>query len=110
MSSILAPGYFYSQFLKAYGCELNKGIFPYEWFDSPEKLSFPSLPPVKDFHSKVSNSNLIKSVEEYYELKQVWEKEGMQTFKDYLIFGNNVDTASFCIVLKILLKLIPLKT
>ena len=30
----LAAGFSYSQFLKAYGCDIPKGIFPYEWFYS----------------------------------------------------------------------------
>ena len=29
ISNFLAPGCSYSQFLKAYGSELNKGVFPY---------------------------------------------------------------------------------
>ena len=71
ISKFLAPGCSYSQFLKAYGSELNKGVFPYEWFDSYEKLSFPSLPPPQDFYSKVSNSNPIKCDEDYSKLKQI---------------------------------------
>ena len=38
ISNYLAPGFSYSQFLKAYGCNIKKGFFPYEWFDSYEKL------------------------------------------------------------------------
>ena len=100
ISNFLAPGCSYSQFLKAYRCELYKRAFPYEWFDSPEKLSFPSPPPPKEFYSKVSNCNPIKSDKDYYKLKEIWGKEGMQTFKDYLIYCNNLDTAPFCIALK----------
>ena len=100
ISNFLAPGCSYSQFLKAYGSELNKGVFPYEWFDSHEKLSFPSLPSPQDFYSKVSNSNPIKSDEDYSKLLQIWEEEGMQNFKDYLIYYNNLDTGPFCIALK----------
>ena len=69
-------------------------------FDSYEKLSFPSLPPPQDFYSKVSNSNPIKCDEDYSKLKQIWEEEGMRTFKDYLIYYNNLDRGPFCIALK----------
>ena len=100
ISNFLAPGCSYTQFLKAYGSDISKGVFPYEWFDSHEKLSYPSLPPPQDFYSKVSNSNPIKSDEDYSKLLQIWEKEGMQTFKDYLIYYNNLDTGPFCIALK----------
>ena len=37
ISNYLAAGCSDSKFLKAYGCEIPKGIFPYEWFDSEEK-------------------------------------------------------------------------
>ena len=49
ISNFLAPGCSYTQFLKAYGSDISKGVFPYEWFDSHEKLSYPSLPPPQDF-------------------------------------------------------------
>ena len=34
----LAPGFSYDKFLKAYGCTLTKGFFPYEWVTSLSKL------------------------------------------------------------------------
>ena len=33
-------------FLKAYKTSETKGFFPYEWFDSPNKLDAPFLPPM----------------------------------------------------------------
>ena len=48
----------------------------------------------------MSNINPIKLDEDYYKLKEIWEKEGMKTFKDYLIYYNNLDTAPFCIAFK----------
>ena len=44
ISNYLAAGCSYEKFLKAYGCDIPKGIFPYEWFDSIEKLDCTSLP------------------------------------------------------------------
>ena len=44
ISNYLAPGRSYCQFLKASGCDIPKGIFPYEWFDSFDKLDCTSLP------------------------------------------------------------------
>ena len=49
ISNYLAVGSSYSQFLKAYGSDIPKGIFPYEWFDTFEKLNFPHLPPASEF-------------------------------------------------------------
>ena len=44
-------------FLKAYKASETKGFFPYEWFDNPEKLDFPELPPYEAFFSKFRNNN-----------------------------------------------------
>ena len=40
-------------FLKAYGASEEKGFFPYEWFDSVEKLNDTPLPPIESFWSKL---------------------------------------------------------
>ena len=44
-------------FLKAYKTNETKGFFPYEWFDSPEKLDATFLPPYDRFFSKLRNYN-----------------------------------------------------
>ena len=36
--SYLAPNYSYDDFVKAYKCKLEKGFFPYDYFDSYDKL------------------------------------------------------------------------
>jgi hypothetical protein len=38
ISNYLAPGFSYSQYLKAYKCREQKGFFPYEWMTSLDKL------------------------------------------------------------------------
>ena len=45
--NFLAPGYSYDKYLKAYGCELQKGHFPYEYMDGIGKLEDSALPPQK---------------------------------------------------------------
>ena len=40
----LGPGTSYEKWVKAYECETVKSWFPYEWFDSNEKLDFKGLP------------------------------------------------------------------
>ena len=40
-------------FLKAYKTNETKGFFPYEWFDSPNKLDVTFLPPYECFFSKL---------------------------------------------------------
>ena len=42
-----APEYSYDKYLKAYGCELQKGHFPYEYMDGIGKLEDSALPPKK---------------------------------------------------------------
>ncbi|KAJ8048838.1 hypothetical protein HOLleu_01312 [Holothuria leucospilota] len=49
IKNYLAPGCSYKQFLEAYKCKEAKGFFPYDWMDSLDKLSEPSLPPHKHF-------------------------------------------------------------
>ena len=44
-------------FLKAYKTSETKGFFPYECFDSPEKLDATFLPPYDCFFSKLRNYN-----------------------------------------------------
>ena len=53
-------------FLKAYKTTETKGFFPYEWFDSPEKLTYPTLPPYDEFFSRLRNCNpLDKAYSDY---------------------------------------------
>ena len=59
----LAPNYYYDSFLAAYGARLRKGYFPYEWFDSFEKLKETKLPSIECFYSKLQNTSI--SLEEY---------------------------------------------
>ena len=90
ISNYLAVGCSYEKFLKAYGCNIPKGVFPYEWFDSLEKLDCISLPEMEDFYSTMKMSNPLESESEYEELKNLWIKNGMRTFRDYLIHFNNL--------------------
>ena len=84
-SNYLAAGSSYSHFLKAYGYNILKGIFPYEWFDSIDKLTCTSLPKMDDFYSTLSKSNSLKSEADYLNLKEIWSTQGMQTFKFIII-------------------------
>ena len=58
-------------FLKAYKASETKGFFPYEWFDNPDKLDFPELPPYEAFFSKLRNNNpLDKDFIDYEKLRK----------------------------------------
>ena len=58
-------------FLKAYKASETKGFFPYEWFDNPDKLDFPGLPPYEAFFSKLRNNDpLDKDFTDYEKLRK----------------------------------------
>ena len=44
--------------LNKFGLERHKGIFPYEWFDSIDKLNKTTLPPKEAFYSKLKQSGI----------------------------------------------------
>ena len=54
----LAPGVSYDKYLKAYGCELQKGHFPYEYMDDLQKLKDRVLPPQSTFFSRLKNEGI----------------------------------------------------
>ena len=93
ISNYLAPGFSYDQFLKAYECEQTKGFFSYQWLDCLDKLEETSLPPHAAFYSSLKNANI--TGEEYRYCQQVWEDNEMSTFKDFLVWYNNLDVVPF---------------
>jgi hypothetical protein len=93
ITNYLAPGFSYEQFLNAYECSQTKGYFPYEWVDSLDKLNHCSLPPRETFHSTLSGTDI---TEEQYEYCQgVWDEQNMTTFRDFLVWYNNLDVVPF---------------
>ena len=49
----------------------NEKVLRYEWFDNPDKLDFPKLPPYEAFFSKLSNSNPVdKDFIDYEKLRR----------------------------------------
>ena len=126
ITSYLAPGYSYDQFLKAYECSAYKSFLPYEWFDDVSKLDYPELPPYESFYSSLSNCNVLEKEysryqtllseghsqtkvlkimtiteppktgrENYTSLLETWRDNNMSTFKDFLMWYNNLDVKPF---------------
>lgn len=60
----------------------RKGVFPYDYLDSLDKLQVTNLPPREMFFNKLTN--LECSEEDYNFAKSVWEKFECTTLKDYL--------------------------
>ena len=89
----LAPGVSYAKYLTAYGCELGKGHFPYEYMDDLQKLDERSLPPQAVFYSRLKNEGI--SNDDYARCQAVWRDNGMETLREYLIWYNNRDVTPF---------------
>ena len=88
----LGPGTSYAKWVKAYDCETVKAWFPYEWFDSPEKLDFPGLPEYEEWYSSLRGEHLLTR-EEWEACQQVFKERGMRTFADWLRYYNDLDVA-----------------
>ena len=67
----------------------RKGVFPYDWFNTKEKLDYESLPAFEDFYSLLLGEGI--SREEYEFALEVWKEFGCKTFKDYLELYNEID-------------------
>ena len=93
VTQYLAPGVSYDKYLKAYGCELQKGHFPYEYMDDLHKLEDRALPPQAAFFSRLKNEGI--SNDDYARCQAVWRDNGMTTMRDYLIWYNNRDVIPF---------------
>ena len=59
----------------------RKGVYPYDYMDSFERLSETSLPPIECWYSKLNDTNI--STEEYIHAQRVWDVFGMKTMRDY---------------------------
>ena len=93
MVNFLAPGVSYAKYLTAYGCELGKGHFPYEYMDGIGKLEDRALPPQAAFFSQLKNEGI--SDTDYAACQAVWRDNGMETLREYLIWYNNRDVTPF---------------
>eukprot|EP00794_Sanderia_malayensis_P013188 gene13188-biopygen10516 len=66
---------------KAFELLTRKGVYPYDWVDSIEKMQETSLPPKEAFYNKLYDSSI--SDEDYTYAQQVWQFFNCQTFQDY---------------------------
>ena len=91
LTNYLAANTSLSAFYKAYNVTNPKGFFAYEWFDSLEKLNYPSLPAREQFYSTLTKSAI--SEEEYNECLRVWNEKNMKQFGDYVKYYNDLDVS-----------------
>ena len=59
----------------------RKGVFPYDYVSSIEKLSETCLPPKEEFYSKLNDEDI--SDEDYQHAIKVWNTFGCKTLRDY---------------------------
>ena len=59
----------------------RKGVYPYDYVSSLDKLSETQLPPKDEFYSKLNDEDI--SDEDYQHAIKVWNKFGCKTIKDY---------------------------
>ena len=59
----------------------RKGVFPYDYVSSLDKLSETQLPPKDEFYSKLNDEDI--SYEDYQHAINVWNTFGCKTIKDY---------------------------
>ena len=67
----------------------RKGVYPYEYMDSLEKLKETTLPPKEAFYSRLNDGGI--SDEDYTHAQNVWKTFKMEYFKDYHELYNKVD-------------------
>lgn len=60
----------------------QKGVFPYDWFDSAEKLTVGRLPAQADFYSQLGEEGIADA--DYTRAQAVWTEAGCASFYDYL--------------------------
>ena len=60
---------------------LRKGVFPYEYWDGPDKMNESHLPEKKAFFSNLSGDDI--SDEDYQHAQQVWRTFNLQTLGEY---------------------------
>jgi len=88
----LGPGASYEKWVKAYECKTVKSWFPYEWFDTPEKLDYPGLPKYEEWYSKLKGGHVLTR-DEWDGCQRLFKEKGMRTFSDCLRYYNNLDVA-----------------
>ena len=67
----------------------RKGVYPYEWLDSVERLNETQLPSKDVFYSKLSGEGI--SEEDYKHAQNVWNTFGMKSMREYHNLYNKTD-------------------
>jgi len=58
----------------------RKGVYPYDYVDSVDKLAETALPPKEAFYSRLNDENI--SDEGYERAETVWKEFGIRTLRE----------------------------
>ena len=72
MTHDITPGFSYDKYPQAYGCDITKGYFPYEYMDGLDKLDDTALPPKEAFFSRLKDEGV--SDEDYASFNEYGEE------------------------------------
>ena len=67
----------------------RKGVYPYDYVDSVDKLAESSLPPKQAFYSRLNDESI--SDEDYEHAKTVWKEFRIKTLEEYTSLYNKID-------------------
>jgi hypothetical protein len=72
----------------------TKGTFPYDWFDTLDKLNHTSVPIKEAFFNKLTQKKI--TGEDYATVNRVWTEMGCETWKDYHDLYLKADVFGLC--------------
>ena len=61
----------------------GKGVFPYSFFDSFDKMSYDHLPPIEDFYDTLSDSSISQA--DYERGQSAWNEFQCDNMGDYML-------------------------
>ena len=67
----------------------RKGVYPYEWLNSVDRLNETNLPPIEAFFSSLNGNGITN--EDYEHAQNVWKTFEMKTMRDYHNLYNRSD-------------------
>ena len=102
-TEFLGPGTSLRKFIKCFGDgSEEKLFFPYDILKSPETLNVKGFPTYDDFHSSLTDQNLLEEgrdrahgLKNYRLMEQIYEENHCQDLGDYLTLYNIADVSPF---------------
>ena len=72
----------------------RKGVYPYEWLNSIDRLNETELPPIEAFFSTLNGEDITEK--DYKHAQNVWKTFEMKTMRDYHDLYNTSDVLLLC--------------